>query len=109
MKPGGEPNMKSPGGDEGGDAGGELSHSAAAARIASSTWSSGVETSTESVTSICLSQATKSRTAFSSRWFGAATRNSKQKSSVKREAATNCSSLRQGSPAIGTLSVGQSR
>jgi hypothetical protein len=59
--------MKSPGGEVGGDPGGDENHSWAAARIASRNWSSGVELENSSVISTCLSQATKSRTASSSR------------------------------------------
>ena len=84
--------MKSPGDDEGG----ELSHWLRQREIASSTSSSGVETATRSLTSICYEPGDKIAHRVSSRWFGAARRNSKQKSSVKREAATNWSSLRQG-------------
>src|SRR5437762_10284996 len=100
---GGEPYMKS-----GGEASGGLKGEPSGEFNGEAAWRTTLRNSSRvrllgaEVMSTWLSQVTKSRTASSSRWSGGVKRNSRVKSSFRREGAIISSSLRHGSPGIGT-------
>ena len=93
----------------GGDEGGDVTGCAAFLSVSRNVLMSVNEPGSSVNWTCCSSHMTKSRSASSSNWLGGARRSSSLKSSARREAAVALSSLRQGSPGMGTLSVSQAR